>query len=66
MSHNEGKTRIELTPQEIEKLLLLVRKEILRQPLREVMISPLPELFRKLNRGYQRIKPSPEAVGSQQ
>ena len=57
-SNREGVTRIEFVPDEIERLLFLVRKELTEEPLREVMESPLPQLFNKLNRGYQKIKPS--------
>lgn len=55
--NNKGKARIEFIPDEIERLLILVKKELTEEPLREVMDSPLPRLFNKLNRGYQRIKP---------
>ena len=64
-NHHEGKTRVEFIPEEIERLLILVKKELSEVPLGEVMDSPLPGLFNKLNRGYRKIKPTPAAVGSQ-
>jgi len=65
MSHDESKTRIEFNPEELEKLLILVRDSIKGKSLPEVTNSPDPGLFMKLNRGYKRLKPPLVAAGPQ-
>ena len=64
MSHDEGKTRIEFTPAEIQTMLALTLDKIKNMTEADPRDCSLLSVLLKLSRAELRLKAPPEAVGS--
>ena len=65
MSQHEGKVRVEFSPEEAQALLFAAWGKVKEKEEPEEVDTSLVGAFVKLDRGFRRIKPPVEAVGSQ-